>query len=90
MDSEVVLKATEAYPAISTRRVSGELGISQFSMVSHVDNIGKSILNCRIELHITKIEQNFWLPPPSKKKKPFLRDFNFIFFCIEIKKKPKI
>ncbi len=35
MDSEAVLQATESYPESSTRVVSGEFVISQFTVVCH-------------------------------------------------------
>ena len=43
VDSEDVLQAIEAYPASSIRRVSGDLSISQFSVVYHLHKLGKSM-----------------------------------------------
>ena len=52
---------TLANPVSSTQRVSGELGISQSSVVCHLHDLDKSSQNYWIELHITKILQDFWL-----------------------------
>ena len=42
MDSEAVLQTIEADPASSTQNVSGELGISQSSVIRHLHDLGKS------------------------------------------------
>ena len=64
VDFEIVLLVIEPNPASSAQRVSGELGISQFSVVRHFDDLCKkkikSIRRCRIMRHVTKILQNFW------------------------------
>ena len=41
-----LLQAINANPVSSTRRVSGELGISQSNVVGHF-SLGKSIRSCR-------------------------------------------
>ena len=43
----------------STWRVSGELNISQFSVVCHLYKFGSSIKSCRIVSRVTKILQTF-------------------------------
>ena len=43
VDSEAVFQAIEANPKSSTRKVSGELGISQSSVVRRLHDLGKSI-----------------------------------------------
>ena len=60
MDSKAMLQLS------STQRVSGELSISQSSIVSHLHDLDKSISSCQIVPHITKILQNFLLTHPSK------------------------
>ena len=62
MDSKVMLQAIETNLVSSTRRVSGELGISQSNIIHHLHDHSKSIWSCWILPHITKILQNFWLP----------------------------
>ena len=42
MDSEAVLQVIEPNPVSSTRRVSGELCISLFSVVHYIHDLGKS------------------------------------------------
>ena len=61
MDSEVMHQVLEAHLASSTERVSGELSISQSSVIRHFHNHGKSIQSYQIVPHINKILQNFWL-----------------------------
>ena len=61
MDSKAVLQAMEANPLSSIWRVSGELSLSQSSVVYHLHDLGKSIQSCQIVPHVTKILQNFWL-----------------------------
>ena len=46
MDSEAVLQAIEVNLEIGSQKVSGELGISQSSVVCHFHNLGKSIWSC--------------------------------------------
>ena len=43
----------------STQRISSELGISQSNVVCYLHDLGRSIWNCWIVLHVTKILQNF-------------------------------
>ena len=61
VDSKAMLQAIVANTVSSTRRVSGEPGISQSSVVRHVHELGKNICYCWIVPHVTKISQNFWL-----------------------------
>ena len=56
-----MLQAVEVNLVSSTQGVSGELGISQSSVVCHLNDLGKSIQSCQIVPHATKILQNFWL-----------------------------
>ena len=56
-----LLQALEANRASSTWKVSGELAISQLSVVRHFHDLGQSIRTCQIDTHVTKILQNFWL-----------------------------
>ena len=49
-------------PASSTERVSGELGISQSSVIRHPHDLGKCIRSSRIIPFVTKISQFFYLP----------------------------
>ena len=44
-----------------TQRVSGDHGISQYSIVGHIPNLGRSIPNCWILPYVNKLLQNFWL-----------------------------
>ena len=55
-----ILQATEANKASSTRRVSGELGISQSCVVCHL-HLDKSIWSNRIVFHVPKYCKNFSL-----------------------------
>ena len=59
LDSKAILQAIEANPMNSTQRVSGELSISQPSIVHHLYHLSKNICSCGIGLHVTKILQNF-------------------------------
>ena len=43
VDSEAVLPAIDSNSVSSTQRVSGKLGISQFSVVRHLHDLSKSI-----------------------------------------------
>ena len=52
MNSEAVLQAIEANPVSITWRVSGELDISQSSVVRHDHVLGKSIQSCWIAPHL--------------------------------------
>ena len=52
VDSEAVLQSIEANLASSTRRVSGELSISQSCMLRHFHQIDKNILSYRIVPHV--------------------------------------
>ena len=61
MKSKIMFQAIEPHQVSTTQRVSGEFGISPFSMVCHFYNHSKSIQNCGILLHFTKVLQNFWL-----------------------------
>ena len=56
VDSKTVHQAIATNPSCSICRVSGELGISQSSVVRHLHDSGKSII---IVHHVTKILQNF-------------------------------
>ena len=58
---EAVLEAIEPYPVCSTRRVSGELGIIQFSVVCDIYDRSKTIRRSQIVFHMTKILQNVLL-----------------------------
>ena len=58
-DSETVLQAIVADSASNTWRVSGELSISEFSLVHHLHELGKSIQSCPIVLQAMKMMQNF-------------------------------
>ena len=58
--SKAVLLAVETNPVSNTRGVSGELGISQFSVVHYLHDLRKIIRSFRIVSHITKIWQNCW------------------------------
>ena len=66
VDSEAILQTIEANPVSSTRRVSGELSLSQSSVVFHIHDLSKYIKSCRIMFHITKILQNFHLLKSKK------------------------
>ena len=57
-DSKVVLQAIKSNLASSIQRVSDKLGISQPSVVCHIQKLGKNIQNCQIVLHIIKVLQN--------------------------------
>ena len=57
--SEAVFQVIEAKLIRSTRRVSGELGISQTSVLRHLYDLGKSICSCWIVTPVNKILQNF-------------------------------
>ena len=61
MDSKAMPWAIKANPVSNTQQVSGELDISQFSVVCHLYNLSKIIWSYWIVLHVTKILQNFWL-----------------------------
>ena len=51
-DFKAMLKDILANPGSSTLRVSGELRISQFSVIHYLDNLCKSIENYQILLYI--------------------------------------
>ena len=55
-------------PASSSRRVSGELTISNSIVVHPIHNVGKSTQSCWIVPHVTKILQNFWLTLVKERK----------------------
>ena len=55
VDSEAVLQALEVNLVSSMQRVSGKLGISQYCIVCHIHDFGKSIQSCWIVPNITKI-----------------------------------
>ena len=61
VDSETTFQAIVANQAINNRRRSGELGISQSSVVCHLHDLGKSMQNHRILSYNIKILQNFWI-----------------------------
>ena len=61
MNPEAMLQVIETTLASRIQRVSGELSISQFSVVHHLHNLGTCIQGCWISRHITKILPNFWL-----------------------------
>ena len=61
VDSEVMLQTRAVNPVMSTQRVSGEISISQSSMVRKLYDLGNSIRSCWSALDVTKILQNFWL-----------------------------
>ena len=50
--SEVVFHAIKANSESSTKRVSGELSISQFKVARHIHNLGKNTRGCRIVFHV--------------------------------------
>ena len=54
VDSKAVLQATEANLVSCIQRVSGELDISQFSVVRHLHDLGKSTWSCQIVLQVIK------------------------------------
>ena len=56
-----VLQIIETNLRSSIRGVSGELGISQSSVVHHLHDLCKSIQRCLIVPYMTEILQNFWL-----------------------------
>ena len=47
LDSDAKLQVKETNPASSTWGVSGEIGISQSSVIHHFHNFGKSIKSCQ-------------------------------------------
>ena len=59
VDSKAMFQALEPDPTSGSRRISGELGIAQSSVIRHIPNLGKSIRNCRIIPHVPEILQNF-------------------------------
>ena len=61
VDSESVLQVIEGNQSNSTRRVSGNLGFSQFSVVRHLLNLDKSIHVNPIMSHMTKTFKNILL-----------------------------
>ena len=69
MDYEDMLKGIKANPMSSIWRVSGELRISQSSVVCHLHDFTKSILSGWIVPHITKVWQNFCLNLVLQKSK---------------------
>ena len=62
-------KAKEPNPVSSTQKVSGELGISQSSVVHHLHDLEKVSGAAEIVLHINKILQNFRFTLLLKKNK---------------------
>ena len=52
-NSKAVLQAIEANPVSSTQRVSGELDISQSSVICYLHDLGKDIQNCWIASRVT-------------------------------------
>ena len=52
MDPEAVLPTIEANLTSCIRRVSGELGISEPSVIRHFHDLGKSIRSCWIVPHV--------------------------------------
>ena len=58
---EAMFQAIEVNWASGTEEVSGKLSISQFSVVHHPHNLGKSTQSSQIVFHVNKILQNFWL-----------------------------
>ena len=58
---KAVLQTKEENLVSCTWRVSGELGISKYSLVHHLHDLIKSIHSCWIVPIINKILQNFWL-----------------------------
>ena len=54
MDSKTVLQPIQVNLESDTLRVSGELSISQFSVVRHLHDLSKSIQKCQILPHIFK------------------------------------
>ena len=58
VESEAMLQAIEANSTSSSRRESGKLSISQFRVVHHLHDLGKSIWSYRIMLCVAKILQN--------------------------------
>ena len=58
MDSETMLQAIETNLASSTWRVSGELSISQSSLVYYLHDLSKSIHSCQIVPHSIKMMEN--------------------------------
>ena len=62
LNSATMLQAIVTNMVCSTRRVSGEFGISESSVVCHLHHPWKKkISNSRIMLHVNKILQNIWL-----------------------------
>ena len=59
VDSEIVFQAIEANLVSNTRRVSGELSISQSSVVHHLHDFSKNLRRSQTLLHANKILQNF-------------------------------
>ena len=56
MDSEAEFQAIKPNPVSSIGRVSGELGISQSSVVHHLD-IGKKFWSSKVFPHLTKMSK---------------------------------
>ena len=61
MGSQAVLQAIVVKLASNTWRISGELNISQSSVVCHFNNYSKRIWSCWIMTNITEILQIFWV-----------------------------
>ena len=59
VDSEAMLEAIEANLLSSAQRISGELRISQSSLVSHLHNLNKCIWNCKLFLALPKYCKTF-------------------------------
>ena len=59
VESESILQAIEVNLVSSTRKISGELDISEFSQVCHFSGLSKSKQNCLIVPHLIKISKLF-------------------------------
>ena len=70
LKNRLVLEATETNLVSRTGRVSGELGITQSSVVCHLHNVSKSIRSRQILPYITKILKNFWVTLEDTLQKP--------------------
>ena len=61
INCKTVLKDIEADLMVNTWRVSGEFSNSESNVVGHFHDLDKTIHNCQIVAHVTKIVQNNWL-----------------------------
>ena len=59
-DLKAMLQVIKTNLALSTQRLWGKLGISQSSVVHHLHNFGKSILNCQkfLSTHTVKCQNS--------------------------------